>query len=96
MEQKEKKTKEKKVNLSKLCKVSLSRDRISISLLNKNSEGRIISSSYPWPYYESVYNEITRKNDIIRLDRRQIIKKFFLDHGYNENGEYVGKKEDDE
>lgn len=70
------KTKEKKN-----YKVSVEYGRLTLTMLEKNNEGRICSMSVPYPYYEYERND---KGEMVSVKKtRKQVEKMILNHlGY--------------
>ena len=55
--------------------IETSNDRMTVRLLQRGNDGRYHSASSPYPDYEHIYNEETRKTEIIKLSRKQCIDR---------------------
>lgn len=49
--------------------------RMTVKLLQRGNDGLYHGASAPYPDYEQVYNEETRKTEIIKLTRKQCIDR---------------------
>lgn len=51
--------------------------------MNEKRDGRQISASCPYPFYEQVYNEKSGKNEMVRRTKIQTEKILLRNLGYN-------------